>query len=106
MAPSSVLRCITVVCTPRCSPQRAAANAQKQTGKTDITSADMRDGMESLQVSAARLAELGLPGFAPEISVTCENHGGRVWVAIQQWDASAKKWSLITDFVASDREVL
>ncbi len=84
----------------------AAATAQKSSGKKDINSADMRDGMEALKVSNARLAELGLPDFAPEISVSCANHGGPGLGAIQQWDASAGKWSLITGFVASDRSVL
>lgn len=84
----------------------AARTAQEMSGNKDITSSDMRDGMEALQVSAARLEELGLPGFAPEISVSCENHGGPGLAAIQQWDAGAGKWSLITEFMASDREVL
>ncbi len=84
----------------------AAATAQKLSGRKDITAHDMRDGMEALEVSSARLAELGLPDFAPEIKVSCENHGGPGLGAIQQWDATAKKWNLITDFVASDRDVL
>ncbi len=84
----------------------AAATAQKMSGTKDINSAQMRDGMEALKVDAARMAELGLPGFAPEINVTCANHGGPGLAAIQQWDAKAKKWSLITDFVASDREII
>ncbi len=84
----------------------AAATAQKISGKADISASDMRDGMESLEISADRLAEIGLPGFAPAIKVSCANHGGPGLGAIQQWDASAKKWSLITDFVASDRDVL
>jgi len=84
----------------------AAATAQKMSGTKDINSAQMRDGMEALKIDAARMAELGLPGFAPEINVTCENHGGPGLAAIQQWDAKAKKWSLITEFVASDREII
>ena len=84
----------------------AAANAQKIHSTKQITGAQMRDGMESLKIDKARLKELGLPGFAPEINVTCENHGGPGLAAVQQWDAKAKKWSLITDFVASDRSVI
>lgn len=84
----------------------AAANAQKIHNTKEITSGQMRDGMESLKIDKARLKELGLPNFAPEINVSCENHGGPGLAAIQQWDAKAKKWSLITDFVASDREVI
>lgn len=84
----------------------AAATAQKLSGKADITSSDMRNGMEALEITEERLAEIGLPNFAPPIKVTCDNHGGPGLGAIQQWDAKAKSWSLITDFVASDREVL
>jgi len=84
----------------------AAANAQKIHSTKEITGGQMRDGMESLKIDKARLTELGLPGFAPEINVTCENHGGPGLAAVQQWDAKAKKWSLITDFVASDRSVI
>jgi branched-chain amino acid transport system substrate-binding protein len=84
----------------------AAATAQKMSGTKDINSAQMRDGMEALKIDAARMAELGLPDFAPEINVTCANHGGPGLGAIQQWDAKTKKWSLITDFVASDREII
>ena len=51
-------------------------------------------------------AELGLPGFAPEIAVTCDNHGGPGLGAIQQWDAAAQSWSLITDFSGADRDVV
>ena len=54
----------------------AARTAQGIHGTGDIDSGMMRDGMEALTVDNARLAELGLPGFAPEIAVTCENHGG------------------------------
>ena len=35
-------------------------NAQRLTGKKDITGDDMRRGLESLRVSEARLAEMGL----------------------------------------------
>ena len=84
----------------------AAATAQKMSGTKDINSSQMRDGMEALKIDAARMEALGLAGFAPEIAVTCDNHGGPGLAAIQQWDAKAKKWSLITDFVASDREII
>ena len=84
----------------------AAATAQKMSGTKDINSSQMRDGMEALKLDAARMEELGLKGFGPEINVTCADHGGPGLGAIQQWDAKTKKWSLITDFVASDREII
>ncbi len=84
----------------------ATANAQKIHNTKDITSGQMRDGMESLKIDNARLKTLGLEGFGPEINVSCENHGGPGLAAMQQWDAKAKKWKLITEFVESDRSVI
>ena len=84
----------------------AAATAQKMFDTKEITSGQMRDGMEALKLDSARMEALGLKGFGPEINVSCENHGGPGLAAIQQWDAKAKTWSLITDFVESDREII
>jgi branched-chain amino acid transport system substrate-binding protein len=66
----------------------------------------MRDGMEALEITEAKMTDLGLPGFGPEFQVSCENHGGNGLVAVAQWDAAADSWSLITDFVQSDQDVL
>ncbi|MGI9394119.1 MAG: ABC transporter substrate-binding protein, partial [Boseongicola sp.] len=62
--------------------------------------------MEALEMTQARMAELGLPNFGPAFSVSCDNHGGPGLGMVQQWDASAKSWSLITDFIQSDKEVI
>ncbi|MDE0591129.1 ABC transporter substrate-binding protein [Halocynthiibacter sp. C4] len=84
----------------------AARNAQKIAGKSDITAADMLKGMESLEITEERMAELGMPNFGPSFTVTCENHGGPGLGAIQQWDAAAQEWSLISDFAPSDTEII
>jgi branched-chain amino acid transport system substrate-binding protein len=49
---------------------------------------------------------MGFENFTSEINVSCENHGGPGLGAIQQWDANSGTWSLITDFVGSDRAVV
>lgn len=84
----------------------AARTAQKLHGVGQINSEQMRDGMEALHVDSKRLAKLGLKDFGPDIQVSCANHGGPGLGAIQQWDAIAQRWSLITDFVGADREVV
>jgi branched-chain amino acid transport system substrate-binding protein len=84
----------------------AARKAMEIHGTKDITPVMMRDGMEALNVDEARLTALGLPNFTVPVSVTCANHGGPGLGAIQQWDAAAKKWTLITDFISADREVI
>ncbi|MCV0393959.1 MAG: ABC transporter substrate-binding protein [Rhizobiaceae bacterium] len=80
--------------------------AQEIHDTKELTPAQMRDGLENSVISEERWAELGLPGFAPAVEVSCANHGGPGLGAIQQWNASEKTWTLITDFVGSDREVV
>ncbi|MEC7705139.1 MAG: ABC transporter substrate-binding protein [Pseudomonadota bacterium] len=84
----------------------AARLAQKMSGKANISPADMRDAMEAFSINEAQMASLGLPNFAPSFSVSCENHGGPGLAAIQQWDAKAKKWTMISDFIKTDAEVI
>ena len=84
----------------------AVRAAQKIHGVSDITPAMMRDGMENLKIDQARRTEMGFENFTSEINVSCENHGGPGLGAIQQWDANSGTWSLITDFVGSDRAVV
>jgi len=84
----------------------AARLAQKMSYTKDITPANMRDAMEAFAIDEARMAELGLPNFAPSFSVSCANHGGPGLAAIQQWDAKAKKWTMISDFIETDGEII
>ena len=84
----------------------AIRKAQEIHGVSAVTAAQVRDGFEALEITEARMAELGLPNFGQPFAATCEDHGGPGAGLIQQWDASAKKWSLITDFIAPDDEVL
>ncbi|MEX2520744.1 MAG: ABC transporter substrate-binding protein, partial [Paracoccaceae bacterium] len=81
-------------------------NAQEKTGNSVITPTDMRDGFEALGISAERWTELGLPGFAPGFQVTCAEHSQPDLVAIQEWDAKAKVWNLITDFMEPDHDIV
>ena len=65
-------------------------NAQKLTGKKQIDGADMRRGLESLNISEARWKELGLPGFAEPIHLSCADHNAHNNVFLVQWDGT--KW--------------
>jgi branched-chain amino acid transport system substrate-binding protein len=82
----------------------AAKKAQEIHGTAQITPAMMRDGMEALEITEARMAALGLPNFGPEFTVTCENHGGSGQGLIQQWDG--QKWNILTGWIESDKEVI
>jgi branched-chain amino acid transport system substrate-binding protein len=84
----------------------AARAAQAATGHAAITASEMRDAMETLNLTEARLAELGLPNFARPITSTCADHGGPGSAMIQQWDAAAGKWNSVTDYITADAAVL
>tara|TARA_R110002096_G_scaffold123112_13_gene266515 strand:+ start:7935 stop:9221 length:1287 start_codon:yes stop_codon:yes gene_type:complete len=84
----------------------AAKKAQELAGTGAITPAQMRDGMEALVVTEESMAAAGLPNFGYPFAVSCENHGGDGYGLVQQWDATAKKWNLITEWIQSDQAVV
>ncbi len=84
----------------------AIKTAQEMSGTSDITSAQMRDGMENLEITEAKMAAIGLPNFGPEFKVSCENHGGNGFGAVSQWNAEAGSFELITEYYQSDQDVI
>ncbi|MDS9466871.1 ABC transporter substrate-binding protein [Paracoccus sp. MBLB3053] len=84
----------------------AIRKAQELAGTSAISAEQLRDGFEALDITPERLTEIGLPDFGPELKMSCENHGGSGMARLQQWDAAAKKWSLITEFTEPDQDIL
>ncbi len=84
----------------------AAKTAQEIHGTADITASQMRDGMEALSITEEKMTALGMPNFGPSFDVSCMNHGGPGLVGVTQWDAASKTWSMISDFKATDMEVI
>ncbi|PIE09662.1 MAG: ABC transporter permease [Rhodobacterales bacterium] len=84
----------------------AIAKAQEIHGTSAITAAQMRDGMEALEITDARMEELGMPNIGPAFSVSCADHGGSGMGLMQQWDAAAGEWKVLTDYIASDASVI
>ncbi len=82
----------------------AIAVAQKITGKKVITGADMRVGLENINLDQARLTELGLEGFTGEIKGSCADHEGAGPVFIQQWDGA--DWERVTDLIPPMNETV
>ena len=83
----------------------AIAKAQEIHGVPAVTSVMVRDGMESLEITNARMEELGMSGVGPEFSVSCKDHGGSGLGIVQQWDAAAESWVALTEFIAPDDSV-
>ncbi len=84
----------------------AVKTAQEIHGTKDITAGQMRDGMEALSIDEAKMTALGMPNFGPSFNVSCENHGGPGLVGVTQWDAGSQTWSMISDYAATDGDVI
>ena len=75
----------------------AIRNAQGLTGKKVVDAIDVRRGLETLKISAARWKELGLENFAAPLDVTCADHNGHHAAYMQQWDGT--KWVKVSDWI-------
>ena len=73
-------------------------------GNKPLTGEQVRWGFENLNLTEARLKELGLEGFARPIQVTCADHEGNGPVFIQQWDG--KQWKKVSDWISPLQEVV
>lgn len=78
--------------------------AQATTGKKVITGADMRDGLEAINLNQARLIELGLEGFTGAVKGSCDDHEGGGSIFIQQWTGS--DWEKITDLITPMTDIV
>lgn len=75
----------------------AIRNAQKITGKKVVSGEDVRRGLETLNISAERWKELGLPDFGAPLAVNCSDHNGHQAAFLQQWDGA--KWVKSSDWI-------
>ncbi|EFL88776.1 ABC transporter substrate-binding protein [Ahrensia sp. R2A130] len=64
----------------------AIRKAQEIHNTKTLTGEQMRDGLEQIDISEARLKELGLEGFTGPLKGSCKDHEGGGGVFIQQWD--------------------
>lgn len=72
----------------------AIRNAQRLTGRKQVTGEDVRRGLETLDLTEARWAELGLQGFAGPFRLTCTDHNGHRPAFVQRWDGA--KWAQVS----------
>jgi branched-chain amino acid transport system substrate-binding protein len=78
--------------------------AQDKYGKGKVmTGKEMRWAFENLDLTNARLAQLGATGLLPEVKTSCENHEGSGKIRIQQWDGT--KWVMVSDWIEGNKAV-
>ena len=82
----------------------AIRTAQKITGKKAVVGEDVRRGLEAMNISEARLKEIGFEGFANSVKVSCADHNGHNKVFVSQWDGS--KYVKASDWIDPIREIV
>ncbi len=79
--------------------------AQAKYGKGKVmTPEQLRWGLEHLNLTEARIKELGAAGLFPPIKTSCADHEGSGMVKFQQWDGNGFKQ--VTPFMAGDRALV
>jgi branched-chain amino acid transport system substrate-binding protein len=83
----------------------AIRTAQAKYGKgKPMTGEQVRWGLENLNITDARIKQLGATGLLPEIHTSCSNHEGSGMVKIQQWDGS--KWVVLSDWLEGNKALI
>lgn len=75
----------------------AIRNAQKLTGKKVVNAEDMRRGLEGLNITEARLKEIGMEGFGTPSTISCSDHSGHSKMYVAEWDGT--KWTKGSDWI-------
>ncbi|MCC7327123.1 MAG: ABC transporter substrate-binding protein [Burkholderiales bacterium] len=83
----------------------AIRKAQDKFGKGKVMTPDqVRWGLEHLDLSEARIKELGAAAMFPPIKTSCADHEGSGMVRFQQWDG--KGFKPLTPFMAGDKALV
>jgi branched-chain amino acid transport system substrate-binding protein len=83
----------------------AIRKAQEKYGKGKVmTPEQVRWGLENLNLSDARIKELGAAGMFPPIKTSCLDHEGSGMVRFQQWDG--KGFKALTPFMSGDKDLV
>ena len=78
--------------------------AQTKYGKKPLTGEQMRWGLENLNLTEARIKEMGATGLLTPVKLSCADHEGAGNVRIQQWDG--QHWKTISDWITPERGML
>ena len=82
----------------------AIRTAQAKFGNKPLTGEQVRWGFENLNLTAARIKQLGFEGMIVPIKVTCADHEGARLSRVHQWDG--KQWKVISEYYTGDDEIL
>ncbi|MHA6345079.1 ABC transporter substrate-binding protein [Roseivivax sp. CAU 1761] len=78
--------------------------AQEEYDTTEITPAQLRWGLENLDISEARLEELGMTGMVPPFQTSCADHTGHSGGWMLEWDGS--QFVKVSDHLTPESELI
>ncbi len=82
----------------------AIRTAQEKFGVKVLSGEEMRWGIENLDITAERIAELGAEGLMTPLKITCADHEGGGPVRFSSWDGS--KWVSVSDWIETDKSIV
>ena len=69
-----------------------------------MTGEEVRWALENLDITQARIDELGFNGILLPIKTSCADHMGSYKARISTWDG--KEWKLSSDWIEADRGIV
>ena len=82
----------------------AVRTAMAKFGNKAMTGEQVRWGLENLDITAARLKEIGMGNFTKPVKVSCADHETKGSLRIQQWDGT--KWGFVSGWLSPMRDVV
>jgi len=82
----------------------AIGEAQKKFGVKNVNAEQVRWGLENLDVTEARLKELGMSGMVPPFKTSCANHTGHSGAWMLEWDGA--KFVKVSDLLQADASLI
>ena len=83
----------------------AIRKAQEKYGKGKAMNGEqVRWALENLNITDARLKQIGATDLLPEVKTSCADHAGSGKVKIQQWDGS--KWVPVSGWIEGNKSLI
>jgi branched-chain amino acid transport system substrate-binding protein len=82
----------------------AIRTAQGKFGKRPLTGEEVRWGIENLNLSDRRIAELGAFGVSQPLRMSCADHEGGGTIRFQRWNG--KEWRPVTGWIDGDQSMV
>jgi branched-chain amino acid transport system substrate-binding protein len=78
--------------------------AQEKYGKKPLKGEEIRWGLENLNITEARIKEMGFEGVIRPVKLSCADHEGTSAARVHTWDGA--EWKVSSDWYEGDKSVV